>query len=152
MAGAFYKVPITVAFMMAGGMLEIINEKGGIDYLIDKLTTLVSTKRGEELPIATLVNFVNIRTANNTVAIVTVGGIVKKIGDKFGADNREVVNILDTFSCTVQNLLPYGIPMLLAAGLAHLNPMEIVPYLYYPMAIGIAALLSIPLRHPKRYN
>ena len=112
----------------------------------------MNSKRGAELSIAALVSMVNICTANNTVAILTVGNISKKIGDKFGVDNRKAASILDTFSCTVQGLIPYGVQMLLAAGLANLSPMDILPYLYYPMAIGVAALLAILLRYPKRYS
>lgn len=143
---------LVVIAMMAGGMLEMIRENGGIDYIIDKLTAHVESKRGAELSIAALVSLVNVCTANNTVAILTVGAISKKIGDKYGVDNRKAASILDTFSCTVQGIIPYGVQMLLAAGLAHVSPMAILPYLYYPFAIGICALLAILLRYPKRYS
>lgn len=143
---------LIIIAMMAGGMLEIIRENGGIDFIINKITAHVNSKRGAELSIAALVSMVNICTANNTVAILTVGNISKKIGDRFGVDNRKAASILDTFSCMVQGLIPYGVQMLLAAGLANLSPMDILPYLYYPMAIGVVALLAILLRYPKRYS
>lgn len=143
---------LIIIAMMAGGMLEIIRENGGIDYIIDKITAHVNSKRGAELSIAILVSLVNICTANNTVAILTVGNISQKIGNKFGVDKRKVASILDTFSCMVQGLLPYGVQLLLAAGLSQTNPLDIIPYLYYPMAIGIAALAAILFRYPKRYS
>lgn len=143
---------LIIIAMMAGGMLEIIRENGGIDFIINKITAHVNSKRGAELSIAALVSMVNICTANNTVAILTVGNISKKIGDRFGVDNRKAASILDTFSCMVQGLIPYGVQMLLAAGLANLSPMDILPYLYYPLAIGVAALLAILLRYPKKYS
>lgn len=143
---------LIIIAMMAGGMLEIIRENGGIDFIINKITAHINSKRGAELSIAALVSMVNICTANNTVAILTVGNISKKIGDRFGVDNRKAASILDTFSCMVQGLIPYGVQMLLAAGLANLSPMDILPYLYYPLAIGVAALLAILLRYPKRYS
>ena len=143
---------LIIIAMMAGGMLEIIRENGGIDFIINKITAHVNSKRGAELSIAALVSMVNICTANNTVAILTVGNISKKIGDRFGVDNRKAASILDTFSCMVQGLIPYGVQMLLAAGLVNLSPMDILPYLYYPLAIGVAALLAILLRYPKRYS
>lgn len=143
---------LIIIAMMAGGMLEIIRENGGIDFIINKITAHVNSKRGAELSIAALVSMVNICTTNNTVAILTVGNISKKIGDRFGVDNRKAASILDTFSCMVQGLIPYGVQMLLAAGLANLSPMDILPYLYYPLAIGVAALLAILLRYPKRYS
>ena len=97
-------------------------------------------------------SLVNVCTANNTVAIITVGGIAKQIGDRFGLDNRKCASILDTFSCFVQGLIPYGAQMLMAAGLASLNPVSILPYLYYPMAIGLVALLAILFRYPRKYS
>ena len=143
---------LIIIAMMAGGMLEIIRENGGIDFIISKITAHVNSKRGAELSIAALVSMVNICTANNTVAILTVGNISKKIGDKFGVDNRKAASILDTFSCTIQGLIPYGVQMLLAAGLSGLSPLDIIPYLYYPMAIGLAALFAILFRYPKRFS
>ena len=143
---------LIIIAMMAGGMLEIIRSNGGIDYIIQKLTAHVHGKRGAELSIGALVSLVNICTANNTVAILTVGNIAKQIGDKYGVDNRKCASILDTFSCMVQGLIPYGVQILLAAGLAGVNPMEIIPYLYYPMAIGVSTILAILLRYPKKYS
>lgn len=143
---------LIIITMMAGGLLEIIKHNGGIDFIIERLTRHVSTKRGAEMTVAGLVSFVNLCTANNTVAIITVGGIAKQIADRFGVDNRKCASILDTFSCTMQGIIPYGAQLLMAAGLAQLNPISILPYLYYPLAIGIAAILSILLRYPKRYS
>ncbi len=143
---------LIIVAMMAGGMLEIIRENGGIDYIIRKLTAHVHGKRGAEFSIGALVSLVNVCTANNTVAILTVGNIAKQIGDKYGVDNRKCASILDTLSCMVQGLIPYGAQMLLAVGLASLNPMQIIPYLYYPMAIGVATILSIIIRYPKKYS
>ena len=143
---------LIIITMMAGGLLALIKQQGGIDYIINLLTRHVSSKRGAELSIAALVSLVNVCTANNTVAIITVGGIAKHIGDRFGLDNRKCASILDTFSCFTQGLIPYGAQMLMAAGLAELNPIAILPYLYYPFAIGITAILAIVLRYPRRYS
>jgi len=143
---------LIIITMMAGGLLEIVKQQGGIDFIIKHLTTHVHSKRGAELSIAFLVTLVNICTANNTVAILTVGSISKQIGDRYGVDNRKAASILDTFSCMMQGLIPYGAQVLMAAGLAMLNPVSIIPYLYYPMAIGIAALIAILIRYPKRYS
>lgn len=143
---------LIIISIMAGGLLEIIKENGGIDFIISKLTTHVHGKRGAELSIGLLVSVVDICTANNTVAILTVGGIAKQIGDKYGVDSRKCASILDTFSCCVQGLIPYGAQLLMAAGLAQVNPISITPYLYYPMVIGMGALLAILLRYPKHYS
>ena len=143
---------LIIITMMAGGLLELIKYNGGIDYIISHMTRHIHSKRGAELSIGALVSFINICTANNTVAILTVGGIAKQIGDRYGVDNRKCASILDTYSCMMQGLLPYGAQMLMAAGLAQLNPISIMPYLYYPLAIGIAATLSILFRYPRRFS
>ena len=143
---------LIIVTMMAGGMLELIRQQGGIDFIIRILTRHVGNKRGAELSIAFLVSLVNVCTANNTVAILTVGNISKQIGDRFGVDNRKCASILDTFSCTIQGVLPYGAQLLIAAGLASLSPVSIIPYLYYPFVLGIVALLAILLRYPRRYS
>ena len=143
---------LIIITMMASGLLEIIKYNGGIDFIIRHLIAHVNSKRGAELTVAGLVSLVNLCTANNTVAIITVGDIAKQIGDRFGVDNRKCASILDTFSCAVQGFIPYGAQMLMAAGLAALNPISIIPYLYYPIAIGIMALMAILFRYPKRYS
>ena len=143
---------LIIITMMAGGLLEIIKINGGIDFIIQRITKHVSSKRGAELTIAFLVSLVDICTANNTVSILTVGGISKQICDRFGVDSRKAASILDTFSCCMQGIIPYGAQLLMAGGLAHINPINIVPYLYYPFTIGICGLLAILLRYPKRFS
>jgi Na+/H+ antiporter NhaC len=143
---------LIIITMLAGGMLEVIKHNGGIDFIITKLAAHTHGKRGAELAIAALVSIVNVCTANNTVAIITVGGIARKIGEKYSLDSRKCASLLDTFSCFTQGLLPYGAQLLMAAGLASLNPISLLPYLYYPLAIGIVALLAIVVRYPRRYS
>ena len=143
---------LVIVTMMAAGMLELIKERGGIDFIIKMLTRHVDGKRGAELCIAALVAVVNVCTANNTVAILTVGHLSKKIGDRFGVDNRKCASILDTMSCCVQGVIPYGAQLLMAAGLAGINPIGIIPYLYYPLTIGVITILAILFRYPRRYS
>jgi Na+/H+ antiporter NhaC len=143
---------LIIVTMMAGGMLGLIKQQGGIDFLIHMITRHVNSKRGAELSIATLVSLVDMCTANNTVAILTVGSIAKQIGDRYGVDNKKCASILDTFSCTIQGIIPYGAQLLIAAGLAALNPVSIIPWLYYPFALGIVAIGSIVFRYPRRYS
>lgn len=143
---------LIIITMMAGGMLELIKANGGIDYIIDKLTRHINGKRGAEYSIALLAAVTDICTANNTVAIITVGGIAKQISDRFGLDNRRCASILDTVSCCMQGLIPYGAQLLMAAGLAAISPVSIIPHLYYPMAIGIITVAAIQLRYPRRYS
>ena len=143
---------LIIITMMAGGLLEIVRVNGGIDYIIGLLTSRVNGKRGAEFSIAALVSVVDVCTANNTVAILTVGEISKKIGDRYGIDNRKCASLLDTFSCCTQGLLPYGAQVLMAAGLASLNPIHIIPYLYYPMILAVTAIIAILIRYPIKYS
>lgn len=143
---------LIIVTILAGGMLEIIRYNGGIDYIISKITKNISSKRGAEFSIAALVSLVNICTANNTVAIITTGPIANDIANRFGIDKRKSASILDTMSCFTQGLIPYGAQVLIAAGLSQLNPIQIIPWLFYPMLIGLAMLLSIALRYPRKYS
>ncbi len=143
---------LIIVTLLAGGMLEVIRHNGGIDYIIRILTGRVSNRRTAELSIAALVGIANICTANNTIAIVTVGPIARKISERFGIDPRRSASLLDIFSCVVQGIIPYGAQMLMAAGLASVSPLEIVRYLYYPYALGAVALLAIVFRYPRKYS
>ena len=142
---------ITVT-LLAGGMLELIRYNGGIDYLLEKLTRHISGKRGAELAIAALVSLANLCTANNTIAILTTGKVAREITDKYQLDPRKSASILDTFSCFIQGIIPYGAQLLLAASLTGLSPIEIIPYLYYTFIMGGMALFAILLRYPRRYS
>lgn len=143
---------LIIITMLAGGLMELIRYNGGITYVIQSLTKKINGKRGAELSIAALVSLTDICTANNTVAIITVGPLANEIAERYGIDKRKSASILDTFSCFAQGLIPYGAQMLMAAGLASINPVCIIPYLYYPMLMGLCAFLSIIFRHPKKYS
>lgn len=135
--------------MLAGGLLELIRVNGGITYLIRLLTRRVNSVRGAECCIAALVSLTNLCTANNTIAILSVGEISRDIADRYGVDKRRVASILDTCSCIVQSFLPYGAQLLMAAGLSAISPLQIIPYLYYPMLLMVAVVLSIIFRFPR---
>lgn len=143
---------LIIITMLAGGLMELIRYNGGIEYVIKALTRKIKGKRGAELSIAALVTLTDICTANNTVAIITVGPLANDIAERFNVDKRKSASILDTFSCFAQGLIPYGAQMLMAAGLAAINPVSIIPYLYYPMLMGGCALLSILFRFPQKYS
>lgn len=140
---------LVIITMLAGGMLEIIRLNGGIDYLISVLTRRIHGPRGAEGAIAALVCLANLCTANNTIAILSVGPIARDVADRFGVDRRKSASLLDTFSCFTQGLLPYGAQLLMAAGLTALSPLEIIARLYYPMILGSCTLLAILFRYPR---
>jgi len=140
---------LIIVTMLAGGMLEIIRVNGGIDWIINVLTRRISGRRGAESTIALLVALANVCTANNTIAIITTGSIAREIAGHFGVDPRKSASILDTFSCIVQGILPYGAQLLMASGLAGISVASIIGCLYYPLALLVFALLAIWLRFPR---
>ena len=140
---------LIIITMMAGGMLEMIRINGGIDFIISRFTSRVNSRRAAEGSIAALVMFADICTANNTVAIISVGSIARQIADRFGISPRRTASLLDTFSCCIQGILPYGAQLLMAAGLASISPVEIIPHLYYPMIMGGFAIGAILLQWPR---
>lgn len=141
---------LIIVTMMAGGMMALIRHNGGMNYLIHLLTKRIKGRRGAEMSIATLVGLSNVCTANNTIAIITAGPIANEIAGRYHLDNRKCACILDTFSCLVQGIIPYGAQLLMAAGLSHVSPAAIIGYLYYPVTLGVFALLSILLNYPRR--
>ena len=143
---------LIIISLMAGGMLELIRFNGGVDYIIEVLTRRISGKKGAEICIAALVSIANVCTANNTIAIITVGPLANDIATKYGVDKRKSASILDTFSCVIQGIIPYGAQMLMAAKLASISPISIIEYLYYPLGILVMAMFSIFARWPKKYS
>jgi Na+/H+ antiporter NhaC len=143
---------LIIVTLLAGGMLEIIRVNGGLDYIVNIMTKRITSKRGAEFSIAALVSLANICTANNTIAIITVGRIARDISRRFGIDPRKSASILDTFSCIVQGLIPYGAQLLMAAGLAEISSISIIGYLYYPLALGLFTIIAIIFRLPKKYS
>ena len=148
-AGVASMGDLIIVTMLAGGMLEVIRVNGGIDWIIKVLTRRISDRRGAEMTIAALVALANVCTANNTIAIITTGSIARDISTHFGVDPRKSASILDTFSCIVQGILPYGAQLLMASGLAGISVASIIGRLYYPLALLVFALLSISIGFPK---
>lgn len=143
---------LIIVTMLAGGMLEVIRYNGGLDFIISGLTRHISGKRGAEFCIAALVSLANLCTANNTIAIITTGRIAKDLAQRYGLDSRKTASILDTFSCMIQGLIPYGAQILMASGLSGVSGISIVGHMYYPFLMGICAILAILFRYPRKYS
>ena len=137
---------LIIVTLLAGGMLGIIRYNGGLDFIMRSVVKRAYGRRGAELSIGLLTALANLCTANNTIAIITVGGIVNDISEKFDIPKRRAASLMDVFSCFVQGIIPYGAQLLMAAGLTGLATTQIIPYLYYPFAVGICVLISILLK------
>ena len=145
-AGIMGMSELILISMMAGGIFALITKQGVMERFIQLVAKKIHTQRGAELSICILVGVVNMLTANNTVAILSVGDIAKQISTRFGIDPRRSASLLDTTSCAVQGLLPYGAQLLMASSLAGISALSIIPYLYYPILIGVIVLASIIIR------
>ena len=140
---------LIIITLMAGGLMNMVKRSGGFDFITRAITNRISGKRGAESAIAGLTVLTDICTANNTIAIITVGPIARELSERYGVSPRKSASLMDTASCFAQGVLPYGAQLLMASGLAHISPLEIIPHLYYPMAIGAMVILSIIFQFPR---
>ncbi len=147
--GIYGMSELIVVTLMAACMMAVIRHAGGIDFILSKVTHRLRSSRAAEFTIAALVVVTNACTANNTIAILTIGPMAHDIATSCGVNPRRAASILDTFSCFAQGILPYGAQLLIASGLVGISPVEIIPYLYYPFILGAVSLLNITLHHEK---
>lgn len=140
---------LIIITLMAGGLMNMVKQSGGFKYITNLITNRISGKRGAEAAIAGLTVLTDVCTANNTIAIITVGPIARDLSQRYGISPRKSASLMDTASCFAQGVLPYGAQLLMAAGLAHISPLEIIPHLYYPVGIGVMVVLSIIFQFPK---
>ena len=143
---------LIIITLMAGGLMNMVKQSGGFEFITRAITRRVSGKRGAESAIAGLTLLTDICTANNTIAIITVGPIARELSERYDISPRKSASLMDTASCFAQGVLPYGAQLLMASGLASISPLEIIPHLYYPMAIGVMVVLSIILQFPRISN
>ncbi len=134
---------LIIVTLLAGGMMALIREGGGITVIIDSLSHGFKGRRGAEASIAALVSLANLCTANNTIAILTVGNMAREISDRFGIPPQRTASLLDTFSCIIQGIIPYGAQLLMASAISHVAGVSIILYLYYPMALLFFSVLMI---------
>lgn len=140
---------LIIITLLAGGLMQMVKQSGGFEFITRAITNRISGKRGAEAAIAGLTVLTDICTANNTIAIITVGPIARDLSERYGVAPRKSASLMDTASCFAQGILPYGAQLLMASGLAHISPIEIIPHLYYPMAIGVMVVLSIIFQFPR---
>ena len=147
--GVISMCELIVITLMAGGLMNMVKHSGGFEFITHAITKRISGRRGAEGAIAGLTLLTDICTANNTIAIITVGPIARDLSEQYGVPPRKTASLMDTASCFAQGILPYGAQLLMASGLAQISPIEIIPHLYYPMAIGVMVVLAIVLQFPK---
>ena len=140
---------LIIITLIAGGLMNMVKQSGGFEFIVRMISKSVSGKRGAEAAIATLTAMTDVCTANNTIAIITVGPIARNLSERYGISPRRSASLMDTASCFAQGMLPYGAQLLMASGLAKVSPLDIIPHLYYPMAIGVMVGLAIIFQFPR---
>ena len=149
-SGIMNMYDITVISIICAGIIGLVRDNGGIEWILQKITGLVHGKRGAQFGIAALASLVDVSTANNTVAIVIAGPIARKISDEYDISPRRTASLIDIFTSVWQGIIPYGAQILYAsAGAAAVGmavtPFEIIPFLFYPYLLGICALVFIAI-------
>lgn len=147
--GMVWMEDLAIIAIIVGGLVGLMSHYGGLDYLLEKVTSKVKTKKGAEMGIAALVSVIDIATTNNTISIITAGPLAKDLSKEYDIDPRRTASILDIFSSAFQGLIPYGGQLLLAAGIGKISPMEIVPFSIYSFLIIIFGVLAIIFDLPK---
>ncbi len=142
---------LIIVTLLAAGLMQVIRQAGGIDWLMKLFNNRNGSRKKAELSMAAMVVLTDFCTANNTIAILSVGPLAKQLAQRYGIAAKRAASILDTFSCLAQGIIPYGAQMLIASGLAAVNPLDIIPYLYYPYILGAVAfvyIIATPLTPP----
>ena len=135
-----------IVAMLAGGLLLLVRYNGGISFIINNTERWIKSKKTCEVGICFLVGVVNLFTANNTVAIITSGPIAKELSQKYGVSAKRTASLLDTVSCCVQGMIPYGAQILIATSLAasaSLSSFSIMNGLLYPLLMIFGVIGSI---------
>ena len=151
-SGASGMFETSMVAILVAAMCALIREYGGFDALLAGIHKVFKGRKGGQFGMGLLVGAMDIATANNTVAIVMANPIAKDMAKEYGITPKKTASILDTFSCLIQGIIPYGAQMLIAAGLAGISPLSIIGNLYYPFCMGACAVLAILIRYPGRYS
>lgn len=140
---------ITVISILVAAIFGLVKHNGGIAWIVRTVKYRIHSKRGAELGIAGIAAAVDCCTANNTVAIVMTGPIAKEISSEYEIDSRRSASILDIFTSAIQGIIPYGAQLLTAATLAGIAPVDLLPYLYYPLLMLACGIISILIQRKR---
>ncbi|HBI63681.1 MAG TPA: sodium:proton antiporter [Clostridiales bacterium] len=139
-SGMFETMIVTI---LVASIASLMKEYGGFEAILEFIRKHFNGKRGGMFGIALLTAFMDVATANNTVAIVIAAPIAKDISEEFDVEPRKTASLLDTCSCIMQGIIPYGAQLLIAANLAKITSVSIIPFLFYPFFLMICVIASI---------
>ena len=139
-SGMFETIIVTI---LVASIAALMREHGGFEAILEFIRNHFNSKKGGMFGIGLLTALMDIATANNTVAIVIAAPIAKNISEEYHVEPRKVASLLDTCSCIMQGIIPYGAQLLIASGIAGISSVSIIPYLYYPYLLLVCVILSI---------
>lgn len=140
---------LCILVVIVGGVIGLIKHNGGIDFILNFVTSKIKSPTGAKFGIALIASIIDLCTANNTITIITAGPLAKDIGKKYGLDPRKLASILDLFSSCWQGMIPYGAQILTAVGIAGVSSIGVIKFLYYPILLLIFASISLVVEFPK---
>ena len=139
-SGMFETMIVTILVASIGALIK---ENGGFESILQFIEKHFSGKRGGMFGISLLTALMDVSTANNTVAIVMAAPIAKDISTHYDIEPKKTASLLDTCSCIMQGLIPYGAQLLIASSLAGISSLQIMPYLFYPYLLAVCVVISI---------
>jgi Na+/H+ antiporter NhaC len=145
-SGMFETMIVTILVASIGALMK---ENGGFAAILAFIRKHSNSRRGGMFGIGFLTVLMDVATANNTVAIVLAAPIAKEISQEYEISPKKTASLLDTFSCIAQGLIPYGAQLLIAASLAGITSLSIMPFLFYQFLLLGAVCLSILLDRQK---
>ena len=139
-SGMFETMIVTI---LVASISALMREYGGFEAVLAMIRKRANSKRGGMLGIAALTGLMDIATANNTVAIVIAAPIARQISEEYQIEPKKVASLLDTVSCILQGIIPYGAQLLVAASLAGISSISIIPFLFYQFLLTIFVIGAV---------
>lgn len=146
---------IVVLSLLIGGLVQLIKEQGGIDWLIEKLHQIIQKSKAKvPFVLALLTSLINVAVANNTIALMIVGPIANKISTKYNMDKPRMTSLIDIVSCVTQGLLPYGAQVLILVTLLEnqVDYLQLLTHSFYIWSLFLVTFLSFVFYHRKNAN
>ncbi len=138
-SGMYETIVVTI---LATALSALIKYNGGFEAIITFIKKHFHGSKGGQLGIILISMLMDISTANNTVAIVVTAPIATDIRKEYEITPQRTASLMDISTCIAQGIIPYGAQLLIAAGIAGISSIQIMPYLFYPYLLLICVLVA----------
>lgn len=141
---------ILILSFLIGALSASINAQGGFDAALGKIKIFITWLPGHlgqsrlgQISIALIGSLADIVTANNTVAIILSGPLVRKLAQSYKISAARAATLLDTFSCVFQGILPYSAQILLASSISGISPLSLSLKVLYCPVLAVVTLVWV---------